>query len=72
MKELTRIPNTRNAIMYRNILLKALDKADIDFEGEVKIHHEAQYSEWVVEVPDKQYTKAKKVMQKVISKGPPE
>jgi len=71
MKELTRIPNIRQAILYKETLLGALAKSEIKCEGTVEEHYAAQESEIIVYVDDKDFEKASVVMKEIIRKGPP-
>ncbi len=69
--ELTRIPNHRNALLYRDTLFKALREDGVTFSAEVEEHYDDQYSEVVVTVSDNDYDKAFSIMKKVIRRGPP-
>lgn len=71
MKELTIIPNRRDAALYTNTLTAALEDAGIEFDSEIKEYYEAQHSDLIISVEDHDYDKAYDVMRSVIKKGPP-
>jgi len=71
MKELTKIPNRRDALKYKHCLIDALDEAEVGYKMEVVEHYEAQYSEVVVTVNNEDFEKAHKAMQELIKKGEP-
>lgn len=71
MKELTRIPNRRDAVLYKDVLCRELERNDISFDDPIEVHHTAQFSEVVIFVFEKDFDKAEGVMKAVIKKGPP-